>query len=341
MVVLAIWVAACQPTVGTSVRGFAARDGSGTPAPDPSRLVVVADGLVNPRGLAFGADGALYVAEAGNGGPGEIDLGRKRNHRFGKTGRLTVLDPGAGQRILLDGLPSIVTAAREEVGPSGLAVAAGDLYLLTASGGWDMGDRAYDSGVFRLSRSGSMERILDLTGFNLTSPARARREDPRADVPAGMPYGLAALGQDLYLTDGNHDVVTRVTLDGRASRVLEYPASDRALTGISAGPDGLLYVAEYVPGKITRLSPAGEASEAAGGFALPIGVAFDRSSRMCVLEYAGLVICVSADGTRETVASGLDQATAIVTGPDGDLYVSNHGHQGGDRRGTVVRVSMK
>ena len=44
--------------------------GAGLPASaqegeDTSTMEVVASGLNNPRGLTFGADGALYVAEAG------------------------------------------------------------------------------------------------------------------------------------------------------------------------------------------------------------------------------------------------------------------------------------
>jgi glucose/arabinose dehydrogenase len=33
-------------------------------------LKVVAEGLDNPRGIGFGPDGALYVAESGSGGAG-------------------------------------------------------------------------------------------------------------------------------------------------------------------------------------------------------------------------------------------------------------------------------
>src|SRR5256885_15945624 len=39
------------------------------PPIEAQRVTVVASGLDGPRGLKFGPDGALYVAEAGRGGP--------------------------------------------------------------------------------------------------------------------------------------------------------------------------------------------------------------------------------------------------------------------------------
>ena len=39
---------------------------------------VVADGLMNPRGMAFDSDGNLYVVENGSAGDVMIDAGRGR-----------------------------------------------------------------------------------------------------------------------------------------------------------------------------------------------------------------------------------------------------------------------
>ena len=51
-------------TAGLVAAGAAAAIAGGTP-PGPEGFEVVASGLDNPRDLAFAADGALYVAEAG------------------------------------------------------------------------------------------------------------------------------------------------------------------------------------------------------------------------------------------------------------------------------------
>src|SRR5690242_7143279 len=57
---------------------------------------VVAKGLKNPRGLAFGPDGALYVAEAGSAGSTRVVADpdpRKGKYHIGMTGRVSRIAP--------------------------------------------------------------------------------------------------------------------------------------------------------------------------------------------------------------------------------------------------------
>jgi sugar lactone lactonase YvrE len=289
----------------------------------------VASGLDHPRGLAFASDGSLYVAEAGSGGPQLVDVGRDRPHAVGRSGRISRISPDGRRDVVADGLPSIVTAANEQVGPSGLAFIGDDLYLLTASGGWEIGDPEFHNAVFRVSPDGTLERILDYSAYTLEHPTRSRLEDPRADVPLGMPYGLAALNGNLYSTDGNQEQILEISPSGEVRRIVEYPRSDRALTGITPGPDGALYVAEYAARKVTRVALDGSISEVAAGFrAPPIGVAFDRDGTLYVVEYStGRVSTLVPGGPTQPVQLGQvpPEATALAFGPDGDLYVSTGG----------------
>ena len=76
----------------------AARQGSGG-----GGLEVVADGLDNPRGIGFGPDGALYVAESGSGGPGPdncIASPEGGQACFGRTGAVTRITRRSQHRVL-------------------------------------------------------------------------------------------------------------------------------------------------------------------------------------------------------------------------------------------------
>lgn len=77
-------------------------------------MLVIASGLDNPRGLAFGPDGALYVAEAGRGGSSslcDIDPGSRLQRCYGPTGAITrITGIGVHQRVVSD-LPSIAPAS--------------------------------------------------------------------------------------------------------------------------------------------------------------------------------------------------------------------------------------
>ena len=73
---------------------------------EPERAVVMS-GLDNPRGLAIGPEGAVYVAEAGRGGSGPCAVlnGPPGAACYGPTGAVSRLWEGRQKRVLT-GLPS-------------------------------------------------------------------------------------------------------------------------------------------------------------------------------------------------------------------------------------------
>ncbi|WP_166815929.1 hypothetical protein [Luteimonas yindakuii] len=89
------------------------------PAPAWSASVdVVMSGLDNPRGLAFAADGTLYVTEAGHGGTSPCISIRGTAFCHGPTGAISRLRHGRQERVVR-GLPSISDAAgTEAAGPT-------------------------------------------------------------------------------------------------------------------------------------------------------------------------------------------------------------------------------
>src|SRR5436305_9502010 len=104
---------AISAIVGMGVAFAAPATGVGAQGPFP----VVASNLDNPRGLAFGADGALYVAEGGTGGNGTCVKGPEGDDVcYGTTGAITRIQGGKQERIAT-GLPSL--AAKDGSGATG------------------------------------------------------------------------------------------------------------------------------------------------------------------------------------------------------------------------------
>ena len=326
----------------------------------PAATTSFVRGLVNPRGIAFAPDGTLYVAEAGSGGSHTPDLGpRGQRYRIGNTARVTRFDPVGRRQILLDRLPSM-SNGEDELGAADVAFLSGMLYVLTAAGGYETGDPAWDNVILRVDPSASTVQaapVFNLTELNLTVPPLSRRTDPiKTDVHGGMPFGLVAANGALYATDSNLEAVTRITADGAARRILEYPSGNHVLTGVSAGPDGALYVAEFgaAPhregsGRITRLSLDGEATLYIDGLANVIDVAFDDLGRAYVLEISrpgvrvensGRILRIEPAGGREVIIDGLAFPTSIAFGPDGQLYVATGGHRSGDGQGAILRLPV-
>ncbi|MCI0438306.1 MAG: ScyD/ScyE family protein [Chloroflexi bacterium] len=314
---------------------------------------VYAEGLVNPKGMAFTPDGTLYVAESGR--PGEVMVPLPVNFGgegpIGTNGRVSRVRPGGEREDFVTGLPNIgLYSGVEMLGAGSVAALDDQLYEVAA------GHMTVSPTLSRVAADGSMEAVADVGRFNLDNPPPPSNGDA---VPMGNPYDLVALGGDLYITDGNFNRIIKATTGGSLSLLAQWENSP-VTVGAAAGLDGNLYVTQFSPapynpgtGRIDRVSPNGAVEEGvAHNLTTPIDVAFAPDGTMYVLQYAaefsperlryiafgGEVRRVLADGSTEAVVTNLVFPTAMTFGPDGALYVANYGNEANEGQGHVLRV---
>jgi hypothetical protein len=335
-----------------------------SPAAEPT-VTVVMSGLDNPHGLAFGPQGALYVAESGRGAGRclEGDPGRFVNSAgewrcYGPTGAITRLWNGEQVRVAtglpshapnggvfaggvndisfngvggmyvamgLGNAPSIV---RPAVGPAGNLL--GTLLKVNAGGGWRV--------------------VADIAAYEAAN-------DPNGGLIDSNPYGVLAEPGSFLVVDAGANALFRVTPDGSVETAAVFPSrparsTDAVPTSIAVGPDGAYYIGEStgVPfaagaARVYRLFPGGEPEVYLTGFKMIVDLAFGPDGSLYVLQFAtgpvfftgpGELVRVAPDGTRTVVLTGLDAPTSVVAGDDGAVYVTNHGTMPG--AGEVLRL---
>jgi hypothetical protein len=337
-------------------------------------ITEVMSGLVTPRGLAFGPDGGLYVAEAGSGGGGpSVVLGNGSTASFGATSGLSRLLAGVQSRVL-SGLPSVATAAGLDAG--GLQDvafdSAGQAYGLFSFGSDSMqrdvhlgpvGSPLGTIAQLPLGGSGSPVHVADLAAHEFST-------NPAGGSIDSNPFGFALTPSGFIVADAGANDFVRATTAGVVTTLAVLPAKPNPLpfgppvyqsvpTSIAVGPDGAYYVGQltgfpFPPGaaSVFRFDPATSAvTEAFTGFTNIIDLAFDDAGVLYVLQVSsnglasamgpgsGLLIKVDpATGDRETMASaGLVFPGAVAVGPDGAIYVTNHANA--PSGGQVLRIA--
>lgn len=311
---------------------------------------VYATGFNNPRGLKFGPDGMLYVAEGGTGGSnstvGQCDQvpGPVGPYTGASTGgRISRVTPTGTRVTVTDRFPSSETSASQGNLISGVAdvdFIGSTLYAITAGSGCSHGVPDTENGIFRVSPTGATSLVADLSAFQKSHPVA----HPEADdfEPDGTWYSMIAVRGALYAVEPNHGEVDRIQPNGLITRVADISASQGHIVPTAiADHNGVFFVGNLglfpiTPGseKILLVTPSGAVVPVATGLTTVVGVDFDRRGRMYVLENSvnagfptpGNGRIVRFSGRRQDViASGLALPTGMTFGPDGALYVSNWG----------------
>lgn len=283
-------------------------------------VTTIASGLVNPRGLNFSPDGALYVAEAGSGGSGPCILGSDNLIKcYGATGGVRKIDlgsPGPFARIL-DNLPSIapvdlsvthLPAGSLATGPHHVDFQGQGNGYVTIGFGADPDKRQDPAFASVGSKFGRLIRFQPNGKWSFEEDLAAFEDLANPDgntPPDSNPYGLlAGPGRTLY-TDAGGNSLNAIAANGSISNLAVFPnrtvpfgapgatVSMQAVpTTVTTGPDGALYV-----GQLT-------------GFPFPAGGA--------------RVYRVPANGGTPTIYAQDQHLTKIIDiafGKDGSLYV--------------------
>jgi hypothetical protein len=336
---------------------------------------IVARGLDNPRGLAFGPEGALFVAEAGRGGPGPpcatVPPPPPGNVQcYGATGAVTRILGGEQERIV-DGLPSLAPppggdGAEAYAGPTDISFTGQRGFIVTGLGFHpDVRSNELEpvGGLFgQLWRfSPGLTLAADVAAFELTNPD--------GGVIHSNPYAVLATPDAQYVVDAGGNSLLRV-VGGEVTLVAVFPARPTPEGGppgppvfesvpdsIALGPGGDLFVGELTgfpfpvgAANVYRVTPEGDVEVYASGFTTIIDIAFDGAGNLYVLEFAtngflsgdptGALWRVTPEGTRtEIEVEGLTLVSpgGIAIG-DGAVYVSNRAVSAGE--GEVVRIPL-
>jgi hypothetical protein len=280
----------------------------------------VMTGLDNPRGLAFGRNGALYVVEAGRGGTGPCVLLRPGvTACYGATGRISRLWHGE-QSEVVTGLPSAVMTTGADVGAT---IGAHDLALQGVHGAISIGlggDPAVrntsPSPVWQLfDHLATVDLKRDRWKLGVDIGAYETAANPGGGPIDSNPYGILRRHGRLLLTDAGGNTLLQVRADESDDTAVATaavfpsrtstpphpscafpgfpPLTDSVPTQITVGPDGAYYVGElsgapFCTGNanVYRIVPGQEPTVYCGGFTTIIDLAWGPDGQLYVAQHS-------------------------------------------------------
>jgi hypothetical protein len=340
---------------------------------DVGGATTVASGLANPRGIAFAPNGELFVAEAGQGGPGPCinsPVAAPPIQRcYGESGAVTRIIPGVGFERVVTGLPSLMLTS----GPSAGTVEGGvaDVAFLGAAPSATLGLGGDPAAVRALlppkgsllgsqlhaTPSGQYKVVADVAAYEVAN-------NPGGGAIDSNPYGILQLPGRRIVADAGANAILEVLANGsvRTFALPGAPGVQTVPTSVAEGPDGAIYVGlltgfPFFRGAASVLrvpSDGGSVTTFASGFTAIVDLTFDTGGAMYVLEVAsgqvppfpppspglgaGRLKRQCPGGTPVVLLDGLTFPAGVAIGPDDAAYVTNRGTS--PTNGEVLRLPL-
>lgn len=278
------------------------------PPQDPT-VTVLASGLGSTSGSTVGPDGALYVAERAASGR----ILRVDPH----TGDVTEFASGLPQaQIFLGGVVDVAF-----IGDTAYA-------LVTVVDDPALPEPGDDvAGIYRVDGPNSFTLIGDISTFSMNNVPT----NTVIDLTTGVQYAMETYKGAFLVTDGHHNRVLRVTLDGEVSEMIAF--ENQVPTGLEVR-GSYVYMAQAGPtphlpedGKVVKFGRySSTATEVAAGARLIVDVEYGRGRTLYGLsqgewngggagtpafEDTGALFEANRDGTFTEIVSGLDRPTSL------------------------------
>jgi Tol biopolymer transport system component/sugar lactone lactonase YvrE len=282
---------------------FGVLDANGKPRskPSPPTLLTAEAG---GSGSTVGPDGALYVTDGAEGRVLRVDP---------RTGAVTTFGSGLPKSIIGVG------------GAIDVAFRGRTAYVLVTLVGSDVGGSDV-VGIYRVDGPAGSTVVADIGAFSLAHP-------PSTDffVPTGVQYALQTFRGGFLVTDGHHNRVLRVGLEGTVSELIAF--GNVVPTGL-ATRGKTIYMTEAGPvphlpedGRVVRFRAGSSAAkEVTSGGRLLVDVEFGRGGLFALAQgvfpvgnpegspaapNTGQLLKVDRHGTFDVVADGLDRPTSL------------------------------